>query len=238
MNVPHRVQDVLSKAEVLSAIQGRVSEFGFRLVPPFFHDFAAQHYKKIDGEIFLILAIEISKHYTDRFSGAFFLSHTYTLPFYPAGPLRDMAYRRIGEFLNDNERIELLSPEFQAEGIVDAWWSGFTDENVESFLKAVELTEPRFLSQDEVLLKILSSKDLAAQAELLKHVAALVNKLNLPPPNLAYQPKKYNKRIPPQWFWAAEMLLIQQSLHVSVARVSSVASDAFLMHGQLSHAGR
>lgn len=238
MNITHQAQGILSRAEVLSSIQRRISELGFHVVPPFFHDFPAQHYKKLDGEIFLILAIEISKHYRDRFSGSFFLSHTYTLPFYPVGPLRDMAYRRIGEFLTHKERVKLLNPEFQVENIVDAWWIGFTDENVASFLEAVALTEPRFLSQDELLPKIASSKDLAAHAELLKQVAELANKLNSPPPNLTYQPKKYNKKIPPKWFWAAELLLIQQNLYVSVTHVSSLAADAFLMHGQFAQAGR
>lgn len=236
MNTNDRVQDPLSKVELLSKIQGRVGKLGFHFVPHFFHDFAAQFYKKIDDEIFLILAIETSKHYRDRFSGSFFLSHTYTLPFYPAGALRDMAYRRIGEFLTHIERLKLLSSEFQIENVTDAWWIGFTNENVDSFTEAVTLTEPRFLNQDDVLLKVANSKDLATQAELLKHIASLVDKLSSPPPKLAYQPKKYNKEIPHQWFWAAELLLIQHGLYASVTHVSSLAADAFLMHGQPSPA--
>lgn len=146
----------MDKKLFLQEIGNGLFSFGYRTAEPSPQNGIKLFYKPIN-DLFLTLGIESSKFYKGKFSGSFYLSKNLTWSYMPPSFPRE-AYKRISSFLDDSERMILLSSEYTEPGVVDAWWN-YNTENISNFSRTIQLTEPRFLAQDNLLKKISNCPD-------------------------------------------------------------------------------
>jgi len=215
-----------SKKTLLREVDKGLTELNYKLTPVLTGSFASLHFKKVE-EFVLTLALEFSKYYEDRFTASFYLSYSFELPFYPPGLLRELAYRRVGEFLTLEERRKLLDQEFCREGVVDAWWIKFTQESIFSFLETTQLCEARFLGQKKLFNAIRECSELHAMRELLGEIKNTASYLKTLPSGLMYQPKKYVREVSTEWYWAAEIVMKNKGGYMAADRVTRLAVDAW-----------
>jgi hypothetical protein len=164
------------------------------------------HFKRWEG-LLLLFGLEFSCHYDERFTGSFYLSRSfhwgYMLRTFPRE-----AFRRIGDFLTTNERGRLLAKEFQAPGVVDAWWINFSEKNCVSLIEAFDLTVERFLAQPDLLYKVQSCKELQDYMEMANATIRAAKTLTQLPSQCTNQPTKPKMNIGLNWYWAAELVLL------------------------------
>jgi hypothetical protein len=152
------------KGKLLSGITSAAQALGLQVVPgP--KPSSALYYQHVRNLI-LTFGVEISELYACRFTGSYYLSRTYNWSYHPKGFPHE-AYERIGSFLMASERPQLLDPRFCKEGVVDAWWNADDENAVIRFIKAVELTMPRFLSIKDLDEKIFACEDLAKHVNII-----------------------------------------------------------------------
>ena len=214
-----------SRRQLLRSLLKRLQEQGYQSVPGPMSGAAAAFYKPVD-QLFLTLGIQFSTRYTDRFTGAFYLSRSFEWAYVPEG-FPEEAYQRIGRFLTPEERARLLTPFFAQAGVVDAWWVGFEESTVTAFIEAVKVTEPRFLRQSGLREAVLACDSLRRHRDLLEEVSQTARTLTGPPPELVHQPGSYVKAAGPQWYWAAEVVLRHRAQKVNRGSVGMVALDAW-----------
>lgn len=117
----------------------------------------ALYLKVIDNELYLTLGFTYSNFNVGKFTAAFYLSKV-TLWGAVWDDIPPESYERIGSFLEDPERLELLGEEYNVKGVADSWWDMNDISALDKFLKAVQITENRFLAQPDMILKIEQSK--------------------------------------------------------------------------------
>lgn len=219
---------VFSKKKLLKEINKGLLCLGYIETPVKTGTFESLHYKQAKNLV-LTLALELSKNYNDRFTASFYLAPSFELPYYRYGPIFEIAYQRIGRFMTSDERSLLLKPEFYRPNVIDAWWVGFNQESVSCFLKAVELSEPRFIAQQSLFEVVDSSTDAREWTDMLKEVFELVNTLYVAPSTLCHQPKRYSNCVPTSYYWAAELVLAKKlgDNKISCHGVQRVAIDAW-----------
>lgn len=139
----------MNKRKLIIELQNQLESDNYKKLPLTPKGAGGAFYKFI-GSYFLTLGIEFSSFYEERFTGSFYLSKTFTWSYAPPRYFPTNGYCRVGDFLRKEERLELLSPEFLEKGIIDAWWIGFTPENIQLFIKAVNISEKRFLDQKDL----------------------------------------------------------------------------------------
>ncbi len=198
-----------SRKRLINEVGSGLSRLGYQRVPGSSDLAAALVYRWIDEDLALTLGLEFSTRYQDRFTGSFYLAPSFHWSYVLADyPMR--AYERIGKFLTAEERRKLLDPAFAEPGMIDAWWIGFDEDSVESFLEAVTLTEPRFLSQDNLREEILSSREMAEHRHLVQATQRRAADLGAEPGGLSRQPRRYQPPVPPPFYWAAEQVLTER----------------------------
>lgn len=215
----------MRKRELLDYLTECLKAVGYSVLVPSENDVFL--FYKLDGLFVLTLGIEFSRHYDERFTGSFFLSKSfewaYILPNFPRN-----AYARIGRFLTTDERKLLLEDEFCRQGVIDAWWSSFTREKSDLFIKTVVLAEPRFFAQSDLKKKLSECEDLSNHIRILEKVIVSSHKLNSKPSGLQYQPASIIKAVPQSYYYAAEIVLSEiKPEMVCQSYVSLVARDAW-----------
>ncbi|MBO9674160.1 MAG: hypothetical protein J7577_11990 [Sphingobacteriaceae bacterium] len=106
----------------------------------------ALYLKIIDNQLYLTLGFTYSNFNVGKFTAAFYLSKV-TIWGAVWGDIPPESYERIGAFLEATERLELLQEEYTKNYVNDSWWDMNDIGAMEKFLKAVQITEDRFLAQ-------------------------------------------------------------------------------------------
>ncbi|HYD41358.1 MAG TPA: hypothetical protein VEB43_11065 [Anaeromyxobacter sp.] len=215
----------MSKAHLLQVLARELRAAGYRPVP----GSKTIVYKREDPLI-LTLGIEFSNRYKNRFSGSFYLGPTFEWGYM----LRDLpraTYQRVGCFLTAEERHRLLDSAFTREGVVDAWWIGFTPNAVHSFVETVRTTEARFLAQPGLTPAIEASELMRAHVDIVRRtLEAATRQVEDPPSGLQHQPKHKMRDVSPEYYRAAELVLRQaEPSLISPDYVSLIAIDAWRM---------
>jgi len=182
--------------------------------------FAALYYKIWKG-LAMVLCVEISWHYDDRFTASFGLSRTFTWSFPPKCSPPTGVYERLGHFLTTAERRRILSAGFWGDGIKDAWWIGCKSETLQAFLEAVRLCEPRFLNQPALRDGILACEAISHHAAM---VDAIVQRVERNEVNLTIT----RNTIPSAWQHAAEEVVREKRPeYLKQQYVAGLALDAW-----------
>jgi hypothetical protein len=215
-----------TKKRLARAVTSGIDALGFQALEGPGGGAAALFYKRC-GDLILLLGLELSRLYDERFTASFYLSFSfewaYMLPGYPRN-----AYRRIGGFLTAEERARLLDQEFLGPGVVDAWWIGFQAESISHFVEAVRLTEPRFMAQPGLEGEIRSCEEEQKHMNKIRRVISMAQTLRNPPPTLHHQPKRRWEKVSPSHYWAAEMVLAEEEPQlISSQYVQLLAVDSF-----------
>lgn len=216
----------MRKQQLLTTLSIGLQNRGLAPVPGSCPGAASVHFKRLNGLV-LLFGVELSRHYEDRYTGAFYLSKSfhwgYVLPGFPSE-----AYRRIGHFLFVEERKKFLEEEFQLPGVVDAWWIGFSQRTCDLFLEAFDLAIPRFLSQPRLFERVSVCPEVQNHIGMINQVSALVPSLSKEPSDCTHQPTKRIKAIGLEWYWAAEIVLrnVEPEL-ISEKYVELLAVDAW-----------
>jgi|UniRef100_UPI003784E097 hypothetical protein len=124
-------------------------------------------YKRTTSGLVLNLGIQSSKYFDQSFTGAFYLSPTFTWGYMPPG-FPHVAYARIGSFLDSGERCQWLPPEFAKPDIVDAWWTPYSEDNALRFCQALAVAEDRFLQQPGLAEAVLNAAAIKNHMALLR----------------------------------------------------------------------
>jgi len=138
------------------------------------------------------------------------------------------SYVRPGIFLTKEERRLFLDDEHNKDGVTDVWWDGFCDEEIKNFIKVIEITEPRFINQPELIAKIKGSSSVQELVKLSDETrdTVLKNKID---EILSFQPSKEINNVPLVWFRAAETVLKKKETSIPLNKnsVIYIASDAW-----------
>lgn len=112
--------------------------------------------------------------------------------------------------------------------------SGFQGLFVNDFLRVIEVTEPRFINQVELLNKIQRSKDVAILANYAKAVKKLfaANQID---DSHAFLLSKEVDNVPLIWFQGSEKVLKENKGILNVHTVTRLALDAYRQY-QLDNA--
>lgn len=124
-------------------------------------------YKRTASGLVLNLGILSSRFFDESFTGAFYLSSTFTWGYMPPG-FPHAAYARIGSFLDSGERCQWLPSEFAKPDIVDAWWTPYSENNVLRFCQALAVAEDRFLQQPGLAEAVLNAAAIKNHMTLLR----------------------------------------------------------------------
>ena len=154
-----------------------------------------QFWKWTERRLRLILGVEYHRFYDDTFTASLYLGRTFTFALHTATYPRRTGFRRVGELVP-----HLESP--------DHWWHGFVEDNVNQFLAAIPTFESRFLAQPGLLTAVAEEPELTRREEMIERIAQVTHSLaSESPGDLVNQPRRYPRELPPQWFWAAEIVL-------------------------------
>ncbi|MGZ5190261.1 MAG: hypothetical protein ACXWCZ_04530, partial [Flavisolibacter sp.] len=167
--------------------------------------------------------------YNSQFTGTYYLSKT-TRWASTWGDIPNESYQRVGFFLNADERKELLSPEYNKEGIRDAWWDIEDNNCIPNFEKAISLTETRFLEQPDLFEKIQTSIEHQKLASFAQAVIELCSYSDLTSYNNEFIQPITKSNIPDCWFKAAEITLKEKEGILNVKTVRALAFDAWIQY--------
>ena len=185
-------------------------------------------FKIIKEKYILLLGLEFSRLYDERFTGSYYFSRSfewgYMVRDYPVE-----AYQRVAYLLELKFRKKYLEEKYRKKGVTDAWWTGFNETNILSFISTIKITEPLFLAQKNLIRNINNCKKYMEYVGMLEATAKLAQSnsfsINM---ELKHQPKNYVKNIEPAWYQAAEIVLNNQvSELVQQSYVKLVAVDAW-----------
>jgi hypothetical protein len=129
--------------------------------------------KLLEDNYFLTLGLVLSNYFDTRFTASYYLSKT-TRWGSMWGDIPRESYKRIGSFLTKEERQLLLNEEHKKVGVTDAWLDSNDEAQTSIFAKTIELTEKRFLTQDQLFHKIEKSSDVSELANYSMGVITLI----------------------------------------------------------------
>jgi hypothetical protein len=215
----------LTKAKLIKKVKQRLEATGFTEFKDTIGISQGLFIKKLKDNFYLSLGLNISRFSDSLFTSDFYLSQMTRFSSL-WGDIPSGCYERICKFLNQEERKLYLSDEFIEDGIIDCWWDGNDDKEIEKFLKVVEITETRFINQLGLIDKIKASKEIEEIVKLTEQVKMAVNSDTLSN-NLSFQPNKELDDIPIIWFKAAETVLKNNNCILNNNTVKLLAADAW-----------
>lgn len=217
---------LLSKRKLLEGLGDGLRSLGYAPVPGPSGGCAALFYKCVD-DLVLTLGVELSTRYKDRFTASLYLAPSFEWAYMPSDFPRN-AYQRVGLTLLPEERARLLDPLFAQEGVVDSWWIGFNELAIASFVGAVQLAEPRFLSQPALRDEIRRSEKMKKHVTMVARVLEIAERMVRCPDGLRYQPPRAHVAVPRKYYCAAEVVLSEMaSEKITPAYVELIANDAW-----------
>lgn len=133
----------MNKRQFYSHLSGLLAKDGWMVLPG--PSGVSALFGKRVGTLILTLGLYESQRHEGRVTADFALArHTFLTMGFADAP---RARRRVGSFLVNDERTQLLDAEYAMPGVSDAWWQGRTERTASAIATAVRLTEARFLAQ-------------------------------------------------------------------------------------------
>jgi len=185
-------------------------------------------YIKTVGELYLSLGLTIHRFYDCKFTGDYYLSKITSWATY-WGDIPKNSYCRVGQFLTEEERGDLLHKDQSKVGI-DAWWDLDDEGAVENFLEAVRITESRFVNQEGLIDAIAHSKDIDEMWKLGQSTLDIVTANALSAGDFKFTPNKSIDDIPLEWFMAAEQAIKTEGIILNVNTVKNLAARAYVQN--------
>jgi len=219
----------ITKSKIIRLTKKKLAELGFQEFKDTQCGTSGLFIKLAKDAYFLSLGIILSNYYEERFTGSFYLSKTARWGSV-WGDIPQRSYQRIGQFLTQEEKSLLLHEEHRQYGVVDAWWNGNNDQEIDKFLKAVEITQDRFLSQNDLIHEIDRSVEVQKLEKLSSSVMSMFTKsenIQFGQTDFKCIPKKSVDNVPLDWFKVAEIVLIEQKGVLNVNTVKQLAVDAW-----------
>ena len=215
----------LTKAKLIKLVKPKFTSLGFtEFTDRYWQGFFA---KKIPDDLYLTIGLIIHRYYDSMFTANFYLSkHTSIAAVW--GDIPRECYQRPGRFLSIEERQFYLDKDYHVEGM-DVWWDASDEQAVLSFLRVIELTEPRFINQPGLIPKIEQSNDVKIIAMYAEKVREAVIK-NEVEGVFSFLPSNEVNGIPFIWFKAAEMVLKEVKGTLNRHNIVGVAADAYRQH--------
>ncbi len=161
----------MTKKNLTNLLLQNLGAQGFHRVAGVTYGTFLHMYKRTIDGLILNLGIQSSRSFAESFTGAFYLSPTFTWGYMPPS-FPCAAYARVGIFLDSEERHRLLSPDFNKPNVRDAWWTPYSEENVLRFCESVARTENRFLEQTGLVEAVTGASAFKKHVALIKAVIA------------------------------------------------------------------
>lgn len=215
----------LSKIKLIKLVKPGLENLGFTEFKDSKGGWQGVFCKKVKSRFYLTLGLTIHRYYESAFTADYYLSKT-TMIGATWGDIPDKCYERPSFLLTDEERSIYPEDEINVTGSSDIWWDGSDEKSVSNFLRVIELTEPRFINQPDLLQKIEKSQDVTT----LTIYSEAVNKLvatNELAGVFSFLPAKELDLIPVNWFKAAEKVLKDNQEIVNGYTVIRLAADAY-----------
>jgi len=215
----------LTKNQLIRLIRGQLGALGYQKIRDSIGISNGLFVKLISKDIYLTLGFTISSFYDSMFTAAYYLSKT-TLWGAVWDDIPEESYKRVGDFLAKDERFRLLDEEYCLDGVIDSWWDGANQTDINKFIETVSLTEERFLSQIDLIKKVNSSREVDQLFELGNMVIDKVKSNDFNSYECKYIPKQAIDDIPMIWFQAAEVVLSSSNEPLNINTVKRLADDA------------
>lgn len=215
----------LSKKKLIKLVRPSLKKLGFTEFKETTEGSQGFFAKKLKNDFYLVLGLIIHRYYDSAFTGAFYLSKT-TRWASVWGDIPNESYKRPGHLLTDVERSIYPEDEINVKGSYDIWWDGNNEKSVLDFLRVIELTEPRFTNQTDLIEKINQSKEvniLSNYSEKVKNIVAT----NQADDTYSFLPAKEVDEIPIIWFKASEKVLKESKGILNANTVKLLAADAY-----------
>lgn len=207
----------LTKAKLIKAVRPGLEKLGYVFLKDSITGAQGLFGKKLPNGLFLTLALTIGRLYDDAFTGDFELSKTARVFGIPG-----ITRKKPGYLLTKEELAEMN------KAAPDISWSGLDAESVASFIALIQKTESRFLSQEGIVEKIEQSSAEEEYYQRSLQVREWVAK-GVPDMDFKCLPAKSIDNIPMEWFKAAEYVLLEREVYLSlnVRMVKNLAGNAY-----------
>jgi len=215
----------LSKAKLIKMVKPKLEDLGFTEFKDTKSGSQGLFIKRINQDLYLTFGLTIHRYYDSAFTGDFYLSKN-TIIGAQWGDIPKEIYERPSFLLTNEERSLYPEDNINVKGSYDIWWDGSDEKSVLDFLRVIELTEPRFINQPELLEKIEQSEEI----KILVNHAEAVKKLvvtNQTDGLYSFQPSKEVDGIPFVWFKASEKVLKESKEILNAYTVIRLAADAY-----------
>ena len=143
----------LSKVKLIKLLKPGIEKLGFIEFKDSITGAQGLFCKKIKSDFYLTLALSIHRYYDSAFVGEFTFSRC-TIPYLSWGDIPKEMNIRLGHLLTDEERSIYIEDEINVKEAYDIWWDGKDENAILDFLRVIELTEPRFINQNDLMEKI------------------------------------------------------------------------------------
>jgi len=214
----------LTKNKLLKLAEGKLVQLGYSEFKDTRTGSSGLFVKIVNEKYFLTLGLEISRLYDARFTASYYLSKTTRWGAVWLDIPKE-SYERVGKYLTKEERKLLLDAEFNRDGVIDAWWH---ENEIDKFFQTIELTEARFLNQENLFFKIENSIEVQKLSHYSSCVIKSINEGRIDESfNYQFIPEKSIDNVPLIWFKAAEVVLLNESGILNSNTVTSLASDTW-----------
>jgi hypothetical protein len=215
----------ITKVKLIKAVQISLEKMGYTKFVDSIEGTQGLFIKRLNNGLYLSLGLTISRYYKNMFTADYYLSKN-TRWGAVWGDIPNEIFERPGKFLKKQERLLYLDKEHNVDGVIDVWWDGSDEKEINNFLKVIELTEQRFINQPEIIKKIEESTEIFKLLILANITKELVN-LNLIESVLKFQPQNEIDNIPLEWFKSAEKVLKENKEILNKNTVKFLAADAW-----------
>ncbi|WPU97693.1 hypothetical protein SNE26_16835 [Mucilaginibacter sp. cycad4] len=216
----------LTKNKLIRLTKTGLNSLGYREIPDSTTGAQGLYIKTADVNLFLTVGLTISRYYDSMFTASYYLSKV-TCWGAVWGDIPNNSYERVGSFLTKGERDMLLEERYRKEGVKDAWWDGEDDEAIKAFIKTIEITESRFLSQPGLCYDVMNSVEVNELAGLSKATIHSIETNHEDLSSFKFMPPKPIDNIPIEWFKAAEKTIIEKGAILNINTVKRLAADAY-----------
>jgi hypothetical protein len=214
-----------SKSKLIKLIKPSLEKLGFTEFKDSKGGWQGIFCKKLGNGFYLTLGLTIHRYYDNAFTADYYLSKTTTIGA-TWGDIPNESYKRPSFLLTDLERSIYPENEINVKGAYDIWWNGNDQKSVSDFLRVIELTEPRFINQTDLVEKITQSQEVKILSNYCMKVKSIVA-TNQADGTYFFLPEKEVDGIPIIWFKASEKVLKENNEIINAHKVRRLAADAY-----------
>lgn len=181
--------------------------------------------KRLPNGLFISLGLIIHRYFENAYTGAFYLSKT-TRWSSVWGDIPKESYKRPGHFLTISERSAYANSNVIEGDSPDIWWTNLDEKSKHDFIRVIEITEPRFVNQHNLIQKIEQSREIQALSEYSKKVREIVLQNGIDR-KFNFKHIKEIDQTPVEWFYAAEVVLKEGNSTINHNIINVLATDSY-----------